>query len=174
MNRYIVAIIFLILSCVPTRKTWKNEYRGGEEDAFLSDDDFGCLQGHTKIDHSYYSNSNGHLEETLQVARDPKGKEFPVGTVVQLFPGEAMVKRHKGFSEISNDWEYFVLEVHKGKTYIKERGTQIRNIAGSCNGCHHIADEYDFVCFEERGCKKLPFFALSIAKREVQKDSRCR
>ena len=85
-----------------------------------------------------------------------------------------MVKRHKGFSKESNDWEYFVLGVHKGKTYIKERGIEIRNIAGSCNGCHSQAKEYDFICSEGRECAKLPFFAKDLAAREVKNDSRCK
>ena len=137
-------------------------------------EDFGCLQDLPKVGNSYYTNVNGHLEETLAVARDPKGKTFPVGTVVQFFPGEAMVKRGKGFSEETNDWEYLILKSHKGETYIEDRGTtEIKNLVGTCNSCHIEVQEFDNICSDVHGCIKLPFFARAIAERDVRVDSRC-
>jgi hypothetical protein len=168
-------LITVLVGCAPSRKEWVNSYTGIQEDAFLVDEDFGCLQDLPKVGNSYYSNLNGKLEQTVAVAKDPVGKTFPVGTVVQLFPGEAMVKRHVGFSPETNDWEYFVLKIRKGETYIQTRGTEdVKNLVGSCNSCHiQVASEYDNICSEGRGCRKLPFIAKRIAEWDVRRDSRC-
>ena len=53
----------------------------------------------------------GPSVEALAVARSPKGGKFPVGTLIQLVPQEAMVKRRAGFNPATHDWEFFFLDV---------------------------------------------------------------
>ena len=43
------------------------------------------------------------------MANDPNGGTYPVGTLIQLIPQEAMIKRHKGFNAKTSDWEFFFL-----------------------------------------------------------------
>lgn len=170
-------ILALFAACGPklVRQDWENIYKGEAEDAFLTDDDFRCITEGEKIGNSYYRNINGHLEETLAVARNPEGGTYPVGTMVQLFPGEAMVKRAEGFSPETNDWEFFVIEVVEGQTIIADRGTtEVRNPLGTCMKCHGMAaPQFDLVCATDRGCKKLPGFASKLAAKEVANDLRC-
>jgi hypothetical protein len=43
-------------------------------------------------------------------ARAENGGVYPVGTVIQLIPFEAMVKRHEGWNPATGDWELFMLD----------------------------------------------------------------
>jgi methylmalonyl-CoA mutase len=47
---------------------------------------------------------------------------YPPGTVIQLVPQEAMVKRESGFAPEANDWEFFFLNVDAEGTEIAARG----------------------------------------------------
>ena len=49
-----------------------------------------------------------------------------------------MIKREKGFSPKSNDWEFFVVSGRVEKVMDREK-------AGSCSKCHTQAKENDFV-----------------------------
>ena len=49
-----------------------------------------------------------------------------------------MIKREKGFSPKSNDWEFFVVSGGGEKVVDREK-------AGSCSKCHTQAKENDFV-----------------------------
>ena len=60
--------------------------------------DFVNINTMTRVGDHFVGSLNGHLAAALAVARSPKGGVYPVGTVVQLIPTEAMVKRHKGYS----------------------------------------------------------------------------
>ena len=51
------------------------------------------------------------LDYMKQCANNPDGGVYPVGTVIQLVPQEAMVKRAAGFDPATNDWEFFSLDV---------------------------------------------------------------
>lgn len=181
MNRSRIALViggtFALLSACATvsPQTWTNTWQGGGEDAFVTDDAFKCLKSLTKVGNTYYDNVNGHLEETLAVARNPQGGAFPVGTIVSLQPGEAMVKRAAGFSPGTYDWEFFKIKVVDGKSVITERGTtEMKNIAGSCVGCHEpAAKQFDLVCATGHGCKPLPGFVQNMALKSAEKDERC-
>ncbi len=164
----------LLFACGPKAQTWTDSHTGPQEDAFLVDADFGCIAEHDKVGNSHYWNVNGHTEETLRVARE--GGVYPVGTVVQLAPVEAMVKRHQGFSPETGDWEFFKLKTAKdGQRIITERGTtEVGNIAGNCARCHAGAQEsFDWVCGTDRGCKPLPGFVIKAGAKQVAKDPLC-
>jgi hypothetical protein len=122
--------------------------------------DFKPLAEMTRVRGFFVDNVAGDLEGTLAVANDPEGGSYPVGTVIQLIPQEAMVKRAPGFDPGSNDWEFFTLDVTAAGTTIVTRGGSevINRFSGtSCAGCHSDAEpQFDFVCEDNHGCAALP------------------
>ena len=56
-------------------------------------DDFVNINDMTAVRGYFIDNRLGHLDEALAVANDPAGGTYPVGTIIQLVPQEAMVKR---------------------------------------------------------------------------------
>jgi hypothetical protein len=134
---------------------------------------FGCLTKMTAVRQFYVGNLQGNLAATLATANSPKGNVYPAGSLVQLIPGEAMVKRESGFDATTSDWEFFQLEPSKDGTRIKQRGTtQVSNRLGTCFGCHKAAPRWDFVCETDHGCAPLPITGAMI--RALQRtDPRC-
>ena len=130
------------------------------EDVVVDADDFKRLADMTAVRGFFVDNVAGDLDATLAVANDPAGGAYPVGTVIQLIPQEAMVKRAPGFDTDSNDWEFFTLEVTPAGTEILSRGGSevINRFSGSsCAGCHGAAEpQFDFVCEDDHGCAPLP------------------
>ena len=121
--------------------------------------DFVNVHDMTAVRGFFISNELGHLDEALKVVNDPNGGTYPVGTIIQLVPQEAMVKRKAGFAPDGGDWEFFQLTVTPTGTEIKQRGTgEIKNLFNqSCGACHMKADiKFDFVCEKSHGCDPLP------------------
>jgi hypothetical protein len=145
-----------------------------DEDAHVTASDFGCLQDWPVVGHTRYANVNGHLDEALAVARNPDGGVFPIGTIVQLMPTEAMVKRATSTYPETDDWEFIKLTLKKGQVLISERGGgEMKNIGGNCVECHTPDKGYDRVCSTDHGCKSLPGFVVRAALKAVEKDPRC-
>jgi len=78
---------------------------------------------------------------------------YPVGTILQVLPFEAMVKRKPGFNSDGGDWEFFQLSLEQNKrgrwkTTVTAHGrAEIANRIGSCQGCHAtLAKSHDYVC----------------------------
>jgi hypothetical protein len=129
------------------------------EDLVMEASDFVNINEMTPVRGYFIDNRLGHLEEALAVAEDPEGGTYPVGTIIQLVPTEAMVKRAEGFSPATNDWEFFSLAVSPEGTEILERGGAevINQFGGSCADCHLQADpQFDLVCEDTHGCDPLP------------------
>jgi hypothetical protein len=130
------------------------------EDVVVDATDFKPLAEMTRVRGFFVDNVAGDLDGTLAVADDPEGGTYPVGTVIQLIPQEAMVKRAPGFDPGSNDWEFFTLDVTAAGTKIVTRGGSevINRFSGtSCAGCHSAAEpQFDFVCEDDHGCAPLP------------------
>lgn len=121
--------------------------------------DFRNLADMTPVRGFFVDNLSGDLDATLEVARSTAGGTYPVGTLLQLVPGEAMVKRAPGFSPATRDWEFFELDVSEQGTTIRVRGgaEAVNRFGGSCAGCHAGAEpQFDFVCEEDHGCDPLP------------------
>lgn len=121
--------------------------------------DFPNLADMTPVRGFFVDNLLGDLPATLEVANSTDGGTYPVGTLLQLVPGEAMVKRAPGFSPGTNDWEFFELGVSDQGTVIRVRGGNevVNRFGGSCADCHAAADpQYDFVCEQDHGCEPLP------------------
>jgi hypothetical protein len=128
-------------------------------DAKLGAADFRNLDAMTRVGDHFIANVRGHLPEALAVAHSAKGGTYPVGTIIQLVPQEAMVKRAPGFSPATNDWEFFSLETSASGTKILSRGgAQVVNrFGGSCASCHGAAQpQFDLVCGTTHGCAPLP------------------
>ena len=129
------------------------------EDLVMQDSDFQNVNTMTKVRGFYIDNRLGHLEEALAVANSPDGGVYPVGTILQLVPQEAMVKRRAGFSPATNDWEFFFLSVSPEGTVIEVRGADevVNRFGGNCASCHAAADpQFDMVCEDDHGCEPLP------------------
>ncbi len=113
----------------------------------------------THVRFFYVTNALGHLDATLKVARSTVGGTYPVGTIIQLVPQEAMIKRKKGFNPAGNDWEFFFLDVTAQGAKIATRGAnEVKNrFGGNCSACHMLAKpNWDFICEQTHGCAALP------------------
>jgi len=146
------------------------------EDPILDADDFGCILDLPKVHRFHITNVLGDIDASLAVANSPNGGTYPVGTLIQLVPTEAMVKRAPGFAPQANDWEFFSLSVSAQGTEILDRGAEqvVNAFGGNCHDCHSkAAPQWDFVCEQDHGCDPLPFTAEQI--EAVQNaDPRCR
>jgi hypothetical protein len=137
--------------------------------------DFDCILNGTKVRNFYVKNKLGNEAASLAVADDTSGGTYPVGSLIQLIPTEAMIKRKVGFSPQSNDWEFFSLSVSASGTQILQRGTTavVNAFNGNCFSCHDQAmPAYDFICEETHGCPPLPFTAAQFTAIR-QADPRC-
>ncbi len=141
----------------------------------ISDASFGCIRKLTRIRGMYVGNLLGDLNATIGVAKSDNGGKYPAGSVVQLVPTEAMVKRNKGFNAATGDWEFFELKVSKSDNKINKRGfTEVVNrFGGNCFSCHVKAEsKWDLICETGHGCDALPLTTEMISV--IQKtDPRC-
>jgi hypothetical protein len=137
--------------------------------------DFECLQNWPRVRNIRLTNRLGRTDEAVALAEAQQaGKQYPVGTIIQLFPGEAMVKRGPDYDPANHDWEYFELDVSASGTEIRKRGRDeiINMFGGQCFGCHEAARDFDFICEEDHGCVKLPVSGAQIAVLQ-DSDPRC-
>src|SRR5262245_36361388 len=119
---------------------------------------FRCITKMTPVRHFYVDNLQGDLAATLAAANAPNGAVYPPGSVIQLIPGEAMVKRDAGFNAATHDWEFFELDVSQDGTQIRKRGFAdvVNRFGGNCFGCHSAArPEWDLVCEADHGCAPI-------------------
>ena len=99
---------------------------------------FRCMTEMSHVGHFYVDNLVGNLKETIKVAESTTGGVYPVGSVLQLVPTEVMVKREKGFSAATRDWEFFELDVSPNGSTIRTRGfvSVVNRFGGNCFTCH--------------------------------------
>lgn len=137
---------------------------------------FRCITKMTKVRQFYVDNLLGNLDGTLAVAHSATGGVYPVGSVIQLIPGEAMIKRDKGFNPATNDWEFFELDLSKNGTEIRRRGFAevVNRFGGNCFGCHVQAHpEFDLICEMGHGCAPIPVTRAMIGALQ-RTDPRCK
>jgi hypothetical protein len=147
------------------------------EDLDMKAEDFECILRWTKVNRYRITNKLGHVAETLAVANNKDGGgTYPVGTVIQLVPFEAMVKRKRGYNAATNDWEFFNLQDNAdGTTIVSRGGAEIVNkfTKDSCMGCHSgAAPQFDLVCEQTHGCDPLPV-GPDLIEAAQQADKRC-
>jgi hypothetical protein len=125
----------------------------------IDEDSFSCMREMSPVRHFYVDNLLGNIEGTLAAANDPEDAIYPAGSVVQLVPTEAMVKREAGTFPATGDWEFFELQVDEKGSKIAKRGfVDVNNrFDGNCFSCHVPAkDKWDFICESGRGCDPIP------------------
>ncbi len=145
------------------------------EDLDMQASDFGCILDGTKVHQFFIKNPLGHLEDAIAVANSTIGGTYPVGTILQLIPQEAMVKRAEGWNPVTNDWEFFLLSVSGATTTITTRGVEdVENsFGGNCFECHSQAEpQWDLVCEDAHGCEPLQI-SDGIITNLQNGDSRC-
>src|SRR6266513_1713164 len=110
-----------------------------QEDITVTDKSFGCIGDGTKVRNTYIRNADPQrLAEAVRILRDRVANtEYPVGTFLQLVPGEAMVKHTKAKFPETNGWEFFSLDLTEKGSTIKSRGDKVVNFQGvACMSCH--------------------------------------
>ncbi len=141
----------------------------------ITDASFGCIRDLKAVRGYYVGNLLGNTEATLAVAMKGEGGDYPVGSVVQLVPGEAMVKHAPGFSAATRDWEFFELDTPATGTRIRVRGTTeaVNQFGGNCLSCHAQAEaKWDMICEQGHGCAPIP--VTPVMARAIQNtDPRC-
>jgi len=151
-------------------------YGASAQDLTVSEQTFGCILDWPKVRNTRFKHADQEkLKEAMRIFRDSvPDKEYPVGTILQLVPFEAMVKHPREKFPKSNGWEFFALEVSEAGTKIRDRGEKVVNLSlgAPCLSCHQPAAKFDFVCEKGHGCAPIPFDDQKIA--ELQKaDLRC-
>jgi hypothetical protein len=153
---------------------------GGAEDLDMQAEDFECIADWMQVRGFRITNKLGHLTEAIAVAENDEGGVFPVGTILQHLPTEAMVKRRAGFSAETKDWEFFILSLSQaGETTIVQRGTTDVQAQGMdpCASCHSdVPDQFDFVCntWGDQGGANCGFnFMQSFLDQQLATDTRC-
>ena len=146
------------------------------QDITVSDQTFGCILDLPKVRNTRFKHADPEkLKEAMRLFRDSvPDKEYPVGTILQLVPFEAMVKHPGEKFPNTNGWEFFSLEISEQGTKIKDRGESVVNVSQgvTCLSCHQPAARFDFVCEKGHGCAPIPFDDQKIA--QIQKsDLRC-
>ena len=128
--------------------------------------DFKCLfEGTRPAGRNFFvfHKNKRKLRKAVRIAeRDKPNKHYPVGTIIQVFPFEAMVKHGRAFNREGGGWEWVQLAVTKDGATIAHQGkADLKNGAGSCQGCHEAAKTFDFVC-EGHGAASLGFTDAEI------------
>jgi hypothetical protein len=145
------------------------------QDVTVSEESFSCLREGTKIRNTYIKNADPEkLKEAVRIFKNSvPDKEYPVGTFLQLLPGEAMVKHPRAKFPATNGWEFFALDLSEQGTKIKSRGDKVVNFQGVlCMSCHQPAAKFDFVCEKGHGCAPVPLDDQKIAELQAA-DPRC-
>ena len=164
----------------------------------ISEQNFGCILDWPKVRNTYINNADpARLKEAMRVFLDgAPNTEFPVGTILQLIPTEAMAKHPRGTFAKTNDWEFFALDVSASGTKITDRGENVLSLfdmnppadatkasdhgeaatkqpAGiPCLSCHGQAAKYDLVCEKLHGCPPIPLNDQQVARFQAA-DPRC-
>lgn len=145
--------------------------------------DFRCLDEFTPVPGKKFRIYHGNPRKLRRALRIATGelprRKYPVGTIIQVFPFEAMVKRGGGFNPDLGGWEFFNLRVSPAGTRIRGRteherpGRPLRNFIGACQDtrCHGAAQVRKF----DRVCEgHLPPLALTDEEFEALRvDPRC-
>lgn len=146
-----------------------------QADVTVKESSFDCIRNGTKVRNTYIRNANPKLlAEAVRILRDSvPNVEYPVGTLLQLVPAEAMVKHLRASFPATNGWEFFALDLSKQGTRIKSRGDSVVNFTGvTCFSCHRPAARFDFVCEKRHGCAPIPIDDAKIAAIQAT-DPRC-
>ncbi len=166
--RHVIALLVAGLFCVVSNVS--------ADELAVSEQLFGCILDWPQVRNTRIKHSDPEkLTEAMRIFRDSiPDSEYPVGTILQLVPFEAMVKHPRATFPKTNGWEFFSLDVSEAGTKIRARGDNVVNLSQgvTCLSCHQPAARFDFVCEKGHGCAPIPFDDQKIA--ELQRaDPRC-
>jgi hypothetical protein len=152
-----LSIFALLLSCFVFSASSLAEETSKE--ISISNETFNCIREMTPVRGFFVDNLMDDLDATVAVANSPDGGVYPPGSVVQLVPGEVMVKHPQGFSPATKDWEFFELDVSPEGSAIRKRGFAdvVNRFGGNCFACHAQAKpQWDMICETGHGCEPIP------------------
>lgn len=141
----------------------------------ITEASFGCIRDMKAVRGYFVSNLLGDIDATLAAANSADGGQYPPGSLVQLVPGEAMVKHYPGYNAATNDWEFFELIPSAAGTKINVRGSTevVNQFGGNCLSCHAQAEKkWDMICEQTHGCAPIPVTPV-MAKAIQNTDPRC-
>ncbi len=170
------AVLLVAVAFAPAAFGAEAKTTANDPEIKVTGDSFRCLSKMAKVRHFFVDNLLGDVKGTLVVASSEQGGVYPPGSVVQLIPGEVMVKHKPGFNTATRDWEFFELNVSAQGTTIGKRGFTdvINRFGGNCFTCHVRAKpEYDLICEMGHGCDPIPISRETIAKIQ-EGDPRCK
>ncbi|WNM56509.1 hypothetical protein [Candidatus Nitrospira allomarina] len=180
--RYLLSLLSQFTACVCKRGVLAAGlicclvYSVSAQEITVSEGMFGCILDWPKVRNTRIKHDDPEkLKEAKRILRDSVPEtEYPVGTILQLVPHEAMVKHSHDKFPKTNGWEFFFLEVSKEGTKIADRGDNVVNVSQgvTCLSCHQPAARFDFVCEKGHGCAPIPFDDQKIAAIQ-QADPRC-
>jgi hypothetical protein len=148
-------------------------------------EDFRCLlDGRKPEGRNFFVFHRNKMKLRRAVRMSVSGKipkrGYPVGTILQVLPFEAMVKRPRGYNPDGNDWEFVRLKVSPdGSSEITAAGrAEVSNALGSCQGCHKLIDmqvtpSHDLVCGFVIGANGLGLTDEQLAAIQAG-DPRCK
>ncbi|MEP5766358.1 MAG: hypothetical protein ABJ308_17290 [Halieaceae bacterium] len=168
MKTFLSIVALLVVYAVPNSSSLA-------EDLSISSDSFNCIRDMTPVRGFYVDNLLDDIDATVAVAQSPTGGVYPPGSVVQLVPGEVMVKHSQGFSPATKDWEFFELDVAPEGSTIRKRGfvDVVNRFGGNCFACHAQAKpQWDMICETGHGCEPIPLTKDILALLQ-KTDPRC-
>ena len=165
-----------VIAVVLATLVFGGAYGASAQDVAVSEQTFGCILDWAKVRNTRIKHSDPEkLKEAMRILGDSiPNTDYPVGTILQLVPFEAMVKHPREKFPRTNGWEFFALNVSEAGAKIRDRGDNVVNLSQgkTCLSCHQPAARFDFVCEKGHGCAPIPFDDQTIA--ELQRaDPRC-
>src|SRR3989442_7128947 len=120
------------------------------DDIAVSERTFGCILDWPQVRNTRIKHSDPEkLQEAMRIFRDSiPDTAYPVGTILQLVPFEAMVKNPREKFPKTNGWECFALDVSGAGTKIRDRGDNVvnRSQCTTCLTCPQPTAPFDVVC----------------------------
>jgi hypothetical protein len=162
-------------AAAPQEEVLVDDSNTAEKTVEITGEDFGCIRDMQSVRGMYVGNLLGNIDATEAVANSEEGGAYPPGTVIQIVPGEAMVKREAGFNATTSDWEFFTLAVSAAGSKIASRGgAEVKTAFGQdCLSCHAQAEpKWDMVCETGHGCAPIPITRDMIVALQ-KTDKRC-
>lgn len=168
MRHFISVVVTVLVFC--------GGYSASAEDLAVSEQTFGCILDWAQVRNTRIKHADPEkLKEAMRILRERVPEtDYPVGTILQLVPFEAMVKHPREKFPRTNGWEFVALNVSESGTQIRDRGDAVVNLAQgvTCLSCHQPAARFDFVCEKGHGCRPIPFDDQTIANLQ-RADPRC-
>ena len=146
------------------------------QDITVSEQTFGCILDWPKVRNTRFKHSDPEkLKEAMRIFRNSvPDKEYPVGTILQLVPFEAMVKhpREKFPKTMDGSFSLWMSPTKGPRSMIEERVSSMFRKESPGLSCHQPVAKFDFVSEKGHGCAPIPFDDQKIA--DIQKaDLRC-